>query len=318
MRCSLAVLLASSVAISLVIPAPIAHADDIDDLKLQVATLTIAVRVLQNRATTLEAANEALKTRTTTVEASLAASTLKLARFRVSDDGRDIFVEGANLHLRSGSGTTAGAVNGYGNLIVGYNEAASAYDFYDAAGTGVERSGGSQRLGSHNLVVGDGHSYTSYGGAVFGRNNRITAAYATVAGGKGSIAGGQASYVAAGTYNLARGVSSTVLGGQGNTARGPDAAVVGGWANRASGEASTVLGGENNQARGDVTSVMSGNSNTAEAYESSVVGGVGNAIRNNGTWSVILGGHENDSNFPSSVVVGGFRRSSSAIDGITP
>ena len=45
-------------------------------------------------------------------------------------------------------------------------------------------SGGdpSTQTGSHNLVLGNGQAWTSYGGAVMGRNNSITSAYATVTG----------------------------------------------------------------------------------------------------------------------------------------
>ena len=39
-----------------------------------------------------------------------------------SRDGNDIYIDGANLHVRDGSGDTDGTVNGLGNLIVGYNE----------------------------------------------------------------------------------------------------------------------------------------------------------------------------------------------------
>jgi hypothetical protein len=43
---------------------------------------------------------------------------------------------GVNVHVQSGSGTTAGIINGKGNLVVGYNE----------------DSGLGTKDGSHNLV----------------------------------------------------------------------------------------------------------------------------------------------------------------------
>ena len=82
----------------------------------------------------------------------LVALEAKLAHVSVS--GNDITISGANLFVNSGSGTTDGAVNGLGNLIVGYNE------------------GAADRSGSHNLVVGLGNLYHSYGGFLIGHNNR--------------------------------------------------------------------------------------------------------------------------------------------------
>jgi len=52
---------------------------------------------------------------------------------------------GMNVQLIDGTGDTYGAVNGLGNLIVGYNE----------------NSYGATRTGSHNLVIGFEHEYTS-------------------------------------------------------------------------------------------------------------------------------------------------------------
>jgi hypothetical protein len=91
-----------------------------------------------------------------------------------SRTGNDIIISGANLHLRNGEGTTASA-NGLGNLVVGYNELRGADD---------------DRTGSHNVVVGSRHNYSSYGGLVAGLQNAIAGAFASVAGGQGNHAGG--------------------------------------------------------------------------------------------------------------------------------
>src|SRR5205085_5001627 len=72
--------------------------------------------------------------------------------------GTDVYFEGCNVHIQSGAGSTSGAVNGLGNLIVGYNENPN---------TPLDRSG------SHNLVVGAFHTYSSYGGLVAGSFNTI-------------------------------------------------------------------------------------------------------------------------------------------------
>jgi uncharacterized phage infection (PIP) family protein YhgE len=70
----------------------------------------------------------------------------------MSKTGDDVYFTACNVHVISGSGATDGAVNGLGNLIVGYNE--------DAATLGAE--GPSARGGSHNLVVGPGHTYMDF------------------------------------------------------------------------------------------------------------------------------------------------------------
>jgi hypothetical protein len=81
--------------------------------------------------------------------------------------GPHVVFHHANVHVQSGSGTTfeASGVTGLGNLIVGYNE-----------GTGLH-------TGSHNLVVGPSHTYTSTGGVVFGESNTVLARSAVILGG---------------------------------------------------------------------------------------------------------------------------------------
>ncbi|RWX46827.1 hypothetical protein H206_03567, partial [Candidatus Electrothrix aarhusensis] len=79
------------------------------------------------------------------------------------DDENNIYITGANLHIRSGSGATNGNVNGLGNLIVGYNE-----------------SNDDIKTGSHNLVIGKYHSYSSYGGFVAGYDNQISGIFSSV------------------------------------------------------------------------------------------------------------------------------------------
>ena len=90
----------------------------------------------------------------------------------MSKNGMEVYFTGCNLHVVSGSGATVGTVNGLGNLIVGYNEDAS-----------LSGSPASQRGGSHNLIIGPGHSYTSYGGLVAGSGNSVLGPHASVSGG---------------------------------------------------------------------------------------------------------------------------------------
>ncbi|MCW5198701.1 hypothetical protein VU06_03010 [Desulfobulbus sp. F3] len=89
------------------------------------------------------------------------------------DSKRNIYLTGANLHIRSGSGSTYGALNGLGNLIIGYNENYSPTEDMPVAA----------RTGSHHLVVGPYHSYSSYGGLVAGYRNTISGISSSVSGG---------------------------------------------------------------------------------------------------------------------------------------
>jgi hypothetical protein len=148
---------------------------------------------------------------------------------------------GVNVQVVDGTGDTDGAVNGKGNLIVGYNENAL-----------------NPRSGSHNLIVGDRHSYTSYGGFVAGLNNTISGPRASVAGGELNTASGIGGSVSGGDSNIASGFSSSVSGGSGNSAGG---------------FSSSVSGGSGNSAGGDWSSVSNGLSNTAATPYESVVGG---------------------------------------------
>ena len=75
------------------------------------------------------------------LETQLAQVTALLANVtRGTVNGQDtIRFSGVNVQIVDGSGNTSGAVNGRGNLIVGYNEL---------------RGSGDVRTGSHNIVVG--------------------------------------------------------------------------------------------------------------------------------------------------------------------
>ena len=102
-------------------------------------------------------------------------------------------IEGANVHVRSGSSTTddnclvgdpgwpnCEILTGLGNLIVGYNGRLRFRSLVPEV-----------RTGSYNLVVGDFHSYSSFGGFVAGEFNAITGAQASVSGGHRNLASGE-------------------------------------------------------------------------------------------------------------------------------
>lgn len=156
--------------------------------------------------------------------------------------GNNLVLSGMNFQVVNGSGATDGNVNGTGNIIIGYDE----------AGNNDEKSG------SHNLVIGMEHSYSSFGGLVAGGDNeisgdgasvvggtrhRVSGAYASIAGGFRNEARGETASIAGGEDNRVDGRSSVVSGGQGNFAGTQSAAVAGGSDNAALGQASTVGGG---------------------------------------------------------------------------
>jgi len=125
-------------------------------------------------------------------------------------------IEGVNVHVRSGSGWSNDGCNtrdpnypncenltGLGNLIVGYNEQRNS-------GANFPRE---IRTGSHNLVVGDYHTYSSFGGFVAGGGNQVTGRSASVCGGSGNVSSGLTSSISGGQANVASGANSSVSGG---------------------------------------------------------------------------------------------------------
>ena len=127
--------------------------------------------------------------------------------------GPHVIFTGVNLHVRSGAGQTDDA-NGLGNLIVGYDEMLASTE--------------TSRTGSHNLVVGHGNKFTSFGGFVGGWGNYISSPFASVLDGSFNTASGGNSSVTGGENNKATESCSSVGGGQGNTASGLFSAVSGG------------------------------------------------------------------------------------------
>jgi len=220
----------------------------------------------------------------------------------MSKTGDEVYFTGCNVHVRNGMGGTGAGLNGLGNLIVGYNEDATLLPF-------VPQLEPSIRTGSHNIVIGAGHSYTDRGGLVVGVANKITARYATVTGGLRNTASGAYSSVNGGRENTASGDFSSVTAGHQNTASGPNpyASVSGGFHNTASGFASSVSGGGENSADGFATSVSGGQLNTATGGQaSSVSGGFHNTA--SAEFSSVSGGENNTASAKHASVSGGAYR----------
>jgi hypothetical protein len=213
----------------------------------------------------------------------LAALEYKLVHVRGGTD--EVVITGANLRLVNGLGATA-TTNGLGNLIVGYNEPRLPVPELDFLPS-------DNRTGSHNIVVGEFHNFTSFGGLVVGQLNEISGEFASVGGG---------------LANTASGRSASVSGGLGNTASGEVAAVSGGLANTASGEFASVSGGSTNIASNNLTWVSGGIGNTASGTNgASVSGGRFNTASGDG--SSVSGGNSNTASGSFSSVSGGSNRS---------
>src|SRR4030095_3429438 len=148
------------------------------------------------------------------------------------DDGhgkqlKTLRISGVNVQIANGENAT-GLSHGLGNLIVGYQEL---------------RGEGDERSGSHNIIVGQEHNYTSFGGLLAGHHNTTSSPWASVSGGGGNTASGLFASVSGGVANSATGQYSAVSGGIGNTATGTFSSVSGGNVNISSGEAASVSGG---------------------------------------------------------------------------
>jgi hypothetical protein len=176
----------------------------------------------------------------------------------LSKDGDNVVFDKCNVYIRNGSGKTDGAVNGLGNLIIGYNE---------STGENLKRTG------SHNLVIGPEHAYASFGGLVVGRENTISAPYASVTGGRLNTASGLGASVSGGNVNTASKAFASVSGGKSNDAKGLNASVSGGTSNSAEGDFSSVTGGSDNTASGFAASISGGSGNMASGNYTSVSGG---------------------------------------------
>jgi hypothetical protein len=280
-----------------------AHADAISTLQATLKALQATVGTLQTRVAALQATNNfqssqlnslsIANNRLTSQVAALAgnvgtinSNTVLGLNGKLRLDGTAAVFTGVDVQITNGSGSTTGATPaglGGGNLIIGYNESdpnappacsdGSRGHIVPANCGAPAVWGPSQHSGYHNLVIGYGHSYTSYGGMVVGAYNVINNAYASVSGGGGNFASGMYSSVSSGVNNSADGYGSSVSGGDANTASGELSSVTGGVYNTAVGYESTVSGGYENKANAINSSVSGGMRNSAGAWASSVSGG---------------------------------------------
>ena len=206
----------------------------------------------------------------------------------ITRTGNDVTFSGVNVRVVNGTGSTAGTVNGLGNLIVGYDEA---------------RSSGSDKTGSHNIVVGRNHNYSSFGGLVGGYQNTISGDYASVSGGYTHTASGNYASISGGQSHTASGQGASVSGGYGHTASGNRASVSGGYGHTASGYAASISGGRNNSAGSSYAAISGGQNNTAGGSYASVSGGYNNTA--SASYASVSGGRDNIASEDSASVSGG-------------
>lgn len=150
-----------------------------------------------------------------------------------------VTLTGMNLQLQNGQGTTYESPNGLGNLILGYHEEAGGHrtlegDFMD----------GEVRTGSHNLVLGSGHTFTNSGGILGGYNNTMHGQGSSILAGQNNFTTGQWGSILGGLDNRATGTLSCISGGHSNIAAGDRASVSGGLLNLSDGIATSILGGQ--------------------------------------------------------------------------
>jgi hypothetical protein len=208
----------------------------------------------------------------------------KLSAMDFDDAANEVVISGANLRIVNGLGATE-TTNRLGNLIVGYNE--SRQEIPGCSGVTSEFCT-DIRTGSHNIVVGKYHEFSSFGGLAIGEQHRIDGPFASVSGGLNNRAIGEHAAVCGGEGNLASGRGSTVSGGSLNTASNFGASVSGGSENTASINLASVCGGQDNLASGGNSTVCGGFSNTASGLHASVSGGRSNTA--SGEASSVSGG----------------------------
>ncbi|MDP6518368.1 MAG: FG-GAP-like repeat-containing protein [Planctomycetota bacterium] len=144
----------------------IAAAEDaLDDLASTTTTLRDDVDNIQQRVSDSEDVVGGL---TDTVGVMLTSLTsLEYLTSPLAYDGTILALHGANFQITDGT-SGASSPNGLGNLILGHNRDLSGY----------------LQSGSHNLVIGDDHSFRGFAGLVSGTSNRLLADNTAILGGR--------------------------------------------------------------------------------------------------------------------------------------
>jgi hypothetical protein len=250
------------------------------------AGLAVQVRVLAEQLKLVSALAARQQLGLESLRASNDVLTSKLGCVLRFSGPRDLIVDGCNLHVQNGMGQT-GTMNRYGNVIIGYN-----------------KNEVSTRTGSHNLIVGDLHEYTSFGGIVSGVENTLSGSNATILGGGQNHANFTSAVILGADRGQADG-NVVLIGGQRNygSANAHFSAVVGGIENQVTGPSSVVVAGTMNVASGGNSMVCGGSENTAGGGSDVVCGGSRN--QSTGSRSVLVGGNQNAAAGANAIVTGG-------------
>ena len=207
------------------------------------------------------------------------------------EDDQTLLISGVNLQLVNGAGSTS-AVNGLGNLIVGYNESDSLT---------------TERGGSHNLVMGRWNQYGSFSGIAHGLRNSVLDDESAVIAGSNNVVSGVRSAVFGGDQNTASGNKVVAMGGVQNEAKGSVTSILGGSNNVSDGTASVIVGGAANQTLGNRTAVLGGGSNVSDGHVGVVVGGEGNATPELASgYAAVFGGRYNMGGDYCGTILGGY------------
>jgi hypothetical protein len=206
----------------------------ITTLQAQVAALQQTVSTQAGQIATLQSTVANQGTQITSLQKSL-IPLLTVVNF---DPAHSLVqFRGVNVQIVNGTGSTSTIdPKATGNLIIGYNEADNhnrgvcsdgisqfQFDCESAGGTWTRTLSG-----SHNLVIGSGNGYSSYGGMVVGHDGLITGSFAVVSGGWFNTASGATSSISGGYQNTASGATSSISGGSQNVAQGGLSSVSGG------------------------------------------------------------------------------------------
>lgn len=134
-------------------------------------------------------------------ETALAAVTDRTKYMSVS--GTDTYFTGTNVNIRNGRYALT-AVNGLGNLIVGFNR--------------VRRDGtNTPRDGSHNIVFGEEASYRSEHGLIGGVQSVVDAPYGVITTGTSNSVHADFGFVASGLVNSTYGRYGALMTGSQNS-----------------------------------------------------------------------------------------------------
>jgi hypothetical protein len=212
-----------------------------------VAVLAIVVGLLVGGARPgVTQTSPTLESRVKVLEGKVAALESKLVY--VTRMGQDMVINGANLYIRNGTGRTD-TINGYGNLIIGYNEKRSP---------NPDGSDANDRSGSHNLVLSSQNNFSSYAGIVAGYHSTISAPFACVTGGRNNTASANFASVSGGYFNSALGSGASVSGGRENQTSGNSAAISGGYRNFVYQNFGSISGGRGNEVDAQFATISGG------------------------------------------------------------